>query len=131
MDSRAQPSTERGLFASIRQLLSTTLALAQVRLALLGTEVEQEALRLGLALLWLGLGLVCLGLGLMLVCAFIVIWLWESHRLLALGGLATLFLGGGVGLLLLGRRSLRHPTGLFSASLGELARDRAGLDLPD
>lgn len=130
MESR-EPHPERGLFAALRQLLSTALALAQVRLALLGTEVEQEKLRLGLALLWLGLGLVCLGLGLVLVCAFIVVWLWESHRLLALGGLALLFLSGGFGLLLAGRQRLLNPSGLFSASLGELARDRAGLDLPD
>lgn len=131
MDSHGDPPTERGLFASIRQLLSTSLALAQVRLALLGTEVEQEVLRLWVALLWLGLGLVSVGLGLVLVCALIVIWLWESHRLLALGGLALLFLSGGFGLLLVGRQRLHNPSGLFSASLGEIARDRAGLDRPD
>ena len=131
VDKPSEPSTERGLFASIRQLLSTTLALAQVRLALLGTEVEQEALRLGLALFWLGLGLLCLGLGMVLVCAFIVIWLWESYRLLALGLLALLFLSSGLGLLLAARQRLQNPSGLFSASLGELARDRAGLDRPD
>lgn len=131
MDNQGDTSTERGLFASIRQLLSTSLALAQVRLALLGTEVEQEVLRLWVALLWLGLGLVCLGLGLVLVCALIVIWLWESHRLLTLAVLAFLFLSSGLGLLLAGRRSLHKSSGLFSASLGELARDRAGLAQSD
>jgi uncharacterized membrane protein YqjE len=131
VDSHGDTSTERGLFASIRQLLSTALALAQVRLALLGTEVEQEKLRLGHVLLWLSLGLLCLGLGCMLVCVFIVVWLWESYRLLSLGALALLFLSGGLGLLLAAQRRLHNPSGLFSASLGELARDRAGLDRPD
>ncbi len=131
MDSHSDTPTERGLFASIRQLLSTALALAQVRLALLGTEVEQEKLRLGQALLWLGLGLMCLSLGCVLVCAFLVVWLWESYRLLSLGLLALLFLGGGLGLLLAARQGLQNPSGLFSASLAELARDRAGLDRPD
>ena len=131
MDSGGEPSAERGLFAALRQLLSTTLALAQVRLALLGSEIEQEKLRLVDALLWLGLALIFLGVGLVLLCGLVIIWLWESHRLLSLGVLAALFLVSGVGLCFASRQRLQSPGGLFSASLSELARDRAGLDRSD
>ncbi len=100
-------------------------------MALLGTEIEQEKLRLVDALLWLGVALICLGVGLVLLCGLVIIWLWESHRLLGLGILAALCLGGGVGLCFAARQRLQSPGGLFSASLSELARDRAGLDRHD
>lgn len=130
MDKGESPSAS-GLFASLRGWLATTLELAQVRLALLGTELEREKLRLFDALLWLGLGLLFMGIGLVLVSAFIVVLFWESHRLVALGVLAVLHLGGGLGLFFAGRKRLQVPGSLFRASLVELARDRAGLDDPD
>jgi uncharacterized membrane protein YqjE len=126
-----EPQTARGVFAPLRQLLSTALALAQVRLALLGTEIEQEKLRLVGALLWLGLALILLGAGLVLVCAFIVMWLWESYRLLTLGALALTLLASGLALCFVARQRLQSPSGLFASSVSELARDRAGLGRPD
>lgn len=121
------PETERGLFASLRQLLATAAETAQVRLALLSTEIEQEKLRLFDGLLWAGLALLLLGFGALLLCAFIVLLFWDGYRLAALGVLAALFLGAGVWLMRIARDRLQSPGGLFNASVQEFGRDRAGL----
>ncbi|MEQ1658217.1 MAG: phage holin family protein [Hylemonella sp.] len=121
------PSQGPGLFASLRQLLGTAVATVQVRLALLSNEIEQEKLRLFDGLLWAGLALMLLALGILLLAAFIVVLFWDSYRLQALVGLALLLLGAGAWLLSLARERLRSPGGLFSTSVSELGRDRAGL----
>lgn len=116
-----------GLFNSIRRLLGTTLDLLQVRLELLGTEVESAKRKLVGGLLWAGLGLLTLVIGLLLVCAFIMILFWEDYRLVSTGLLALFFLMVGSLCLYQSRRRLRSPGGIFAASLEELARDRAAL----
>ncbi|MFN4352195.1 MAG: phage holin family protein [Hylemonella sp.] len=124
----SEPAKEPGLFASLRQLLGTAVEALQVRLALLSNEIEQEKLRLFDGLLWAGLALLLLGLGALLLCAFIVVLFWDSHRLLALGTLTLLFLGAGIAVLSMARTRLQSPGGLFNSSVAELGRDRAGLD---
>ncbi len=124
----ADPETGGGLFASLRQLLATGIETLRVRLELLSTEIEQEKLRLFDAVLWAGLALLLLGMGLLFLCGLIVVLLWDQHRLLALGGLAAIFLASGVWVMQIARQRLRAPGGLFNTSVAELARDRAGLD---
>ncbi|QKO20922.1 phage holin family protein [Rhodoferax sp. BAB1] len=124
----SEPAKSPGLLASLRQLMATVLETAQLRLALLSNEIEQEKLRLFDGLLWAGLALLLLGLGALLLCAFIVVLFWDSHRLLALGTLALLFLGAGSLLLARARTRLQSQGGLFQSSATELGRDRAGLD---
>lgn len=124
----SEPAKGPGLFASLRQLLGTAVETLQLRLALLSNEIEQEKLRLFDGLLWAGLALLLLGLGALLLCAFIVVLFWDSHRLLALGTLALLCLGAGTLLLSMARTRLQSPGGLFNSSVAELRRDRAGLD---
>lgn len=118
---------DRGLFASVRQLLATGVETLRVRLELLSTEVEQEKLRLFDAVLWAGLALLLLGMGLLFLCGLVVVLLWEQHRLLALGGLAVLFLGIGFWVLQQARARLHAPGGLFATSVAELERDRTEL----
>lgn len=118
---------QTGLFASVRQLLATALELAQVRLALLGTEVELQTQRLFGALLWGAVGLLALGLGLVLLCGFVILLFWDGYRLAAVGVLTLLFLGVATLLLRESRQRLRRVSGMFAASLTELDRDRARL----
>jgi len=120
-----------GLFGSLRRLLDTVLGIAQTRLELIGTELEQEKLRL-LGALWQG-ALALLLLGLALVCAlgFVVLLFWDGYRLPAIGVLTLALAGGGAWLMRRARAALRSPEGgLFALSLGELRRDRAGLAGP-
>ena len=126
----SEPEAGHGLFASLRQLLATAADIASVRLALLSNEVEQEKLRLFDAMLWAGLALLALTVGVLLLSAFVVMLLWEEHRLIALGSLTVLYLGGGVWLMVAARRRLCSAGGLFSTSVAELERDRAGLERP-
>lgn len=123
----SEPPQGTGLLASLRQLLGTVVATVEVRLALLSNEMEQEKLRLVDGLLWAGLALLLMALGALLLAAFIVVLFWDSYRLQALGGLALLLLFAGAWLLQRAREGLHQPGGLFSASVKELGRDRAGL----
>ena len=126
----SEPESGPGLFASLRQLLATAVDIASVRLALLSNEIEQEKLRLFDALLWAGLALLALTVGVLLLSAFVLVLFWEEHLLIALGSLAVLYLGGGVGLICAARHRLRRAGGLVSTSVAELETDRAGLDRP-
>ena len=123
----SDPVGESGLFASLRRLLATALEVAQVRLDILGTEVELEKRRLFDGLLWGVVALMVLGVGLVLLCGFVILLFWEGYRLAAVGVMALLFLVGGVLLMREVRQRLRNPTGIFNASVAELGRDRAGL----
>ena len=123
----SEPVKETGLFASVRRLLATALEMAQVRLDLLNTEVELEKRRLFDGLLWGAAGLLVVGLGLVLLCGFVILLFWEGYRLAAVGVMTLLFLGGGALLLRESRQRLRSAGGMFTASVNELERDRAGL----
>jgi uncharacterized membrane protein YqjE len=122
------PATRAGLFDSLRQLLGTALALAQVRLELLVADLELEKLRLIEVALRALLGLMLLGLGLVLLAAFVVMLVSAPYRLLALGLLTLLCLAGGAWLLHAARRRLNAAEGLLSATRGELDQDLAMVD---
>lgn len=121
------PVKESGLFASLRRLLSTALEMAQVRLDLLGTEVELEKRRLFDGLLWGAIALMILGVGFVLLCGFVILLFWDGYRLAAVGVMALLCLVGGIVSMREARQRLSNPTGMFDASIAELERDRAGL----
>lgn len=121
------PVHESGLFASLHRLLATALEMAQVRLDLLGVEVELEKRRLFDGLLWGAIALLILGVGFVLLCGFVILLFWDGYRLAAVGTMALMFLVGGFVLMREARQRLRNPTGLFNASVAELERDRAGL----
>jgi uncharacterized membrane protein YqjE len=116
-----------GLFGSLRRLLHSSAELAEVRLELLATELQQEKLRVLDALAWLAVAVLALAIGLGLLSVFIVLLFAPPYRLAALGvvGLAHLGLAG---LALRLARSRRHAGEQpFEASLAELRRDRAAL----
>jgi len=116
-----------GLLASARTLLGTLLGIAQTRLELLATELEEERLRLA-KMLWYGfLTLFFLGIGLLLLTLLVVVAFWECHRLAALAIAAAIYLGIAFFCFVRLRRQTRHKPRLFAASLAELGKDRAAL----
>ena len=116
-----------GLFASLKGLFGTSLALVQNRLQLLGVELAEERLRLLSLLTYGAIALICLSAGLVFLAVLLTVLLWDSHRLLALGVFSALFLGAGIATLLMTLSYARAGSALFKASLAELARDRAAL----
>ena len=121
----AEGAPRPGLLASLRGLLSTGLAIAQTRLALLATEVEEERTRLLALLAYGALALICLAAGAIFLAVFLTVLFWDSNRLLVLGIVSSLFIGSGLIALAVTRRLARQPSQLFAASLAELAKDRA------
>ncbi|HNU11294.1 MAG TPA: phage holin family protein [Rubrivivax sp.] len=120
-----EPAAGRGLLRSVRRLADTALDTAQVRLALLGTELEQEKQRIFDALLRAAIGLLVLGLALLLAIGFLLLMLQEAYRLPALGVLTLLFGVLAYRLLKGATRSLSSSDeGPFALSLAELRRDR-------
>lgn len=113
-----------GLFESLKTLSASLVGIAHTRLELLSTDVAEEREHL-ISLLVMGLvGLFCLGVGLVLLAILIAAVFWESHRLMALGGLTGLFLAAGAGVGWLAMHKARTRPRLFAASLAELSKDR-------
>jgi len=130
MVSEAQnPGTSRrgGLFDSLKVLTATLIAIAHTRLELFSTELEEERVRLSSMLVWTLVALFCAGLGVVLATLFVVLVLWDTHRLLALGIPAILFLLGAALAWLVVRGKARAKPRLFAASLTELSKDRKEL----
>lgn len=124
----ADPAAGGGLLRSLRRLAERALEMVELRLALLGTELEQEKLRLFGALLRALVGLLLLTLALVLALAFLLLLLQEAYRLPALGLLALGLGAAAAWLLKRARAALQSgPQGLFGLSVEELRADRAAV----
>lgn len=107
-----------------KRTLAVLSAILHTRLELFVTELEEQRERLKQALILTLLAFFGLSLGFILLTIFLVVLFWERGWLVALGGLAALYLGVGIAAALMLRRKILARTGLFSASLEELAKDR-------
>lgn len=126
-DPRGSEASRAGLFASLKGLLGTTVALLQNRLQLLGVELAEERLRLLSLVTYGAIALICLAAGLVFLAIFLTVLFWDSHRLLALGIFSALFLAAGGVTLAMAMRYARAGSNLFAASLAELRKDRDAL----
>lgn len=118
---------EGGIADRLGRLADGALGTAQTRLALLAVEVEEEGFRLGGALFHIVVAALFTGFGLFALAAFFTVWMWDSHRLLALGLDAALFLGLAGWTANQARLRLAGGTRLFRDSIAELESDRAAL----
>jgi uncharacterized membrane protein YqjE len=116
-----------GFFASLRRVLAGSAELAEVRIKLFATELQEEKLRLLESLAWLAVSLLALGVALVLLSVFVVMLFGEQHRLAALGVIIVLYLVGAGAAWRIARARRRAGGPPFEASLAELRRDRAAL----
>lgn len=116
-----------GLFGSLRQMLANLLALAQVRVELLTTELSAEVQRAVGVLVWAFVALFFGGLSVLMLAMTVVIAVWDEHRLLAAGLFAAAFLLVTVVAGLVVRARVRSRPRLLAATLEELRRDRDAL----
>jgi uncharacterized membrane protein YqjE len=126
--TQSPPPEAGGLFASVKGVAASLVAIVQTRLELLAADVAEERERLTTLLVLVLLALFCFGVGIVLLSLLIVVVLWESNRLLALGALIGLFLllGGVFAALAVNR--LRTSPRMFEASISELQKDREQLE---
>lgn len=111
----------------LRRLGTSFLALGRIRLELLAIEVQEEKDRIASLLLWAVLTALVAGFGAVFVALFVTVALWDTHRLLALGIAAAVF----IGLAVLGAVRVTRLAGsgstLFQTSIAELRADSAAL----
>jgi uncharacterized membrane protein YqjE len=118
----------KGLLNSLSVLATTLVSIAHTRLELLSIDLEDDRDHL-LSLVLISLSaLFCLGIGVILTNILIVVFFWETHPLMALGGLAGLFLIIGFVSLRFAIHKAQTKPRFFAASLLELFKDKQQLD---
>jgi len=119
--------SQENLLSSIKSLISAGTSIAQTRLELISVDVQIARTQLISLLVMIVSALFFLFFGLVMLALFIVIYSWESDRMLALGLLTGAFLSVGLILAALIMQSMRTMPKLFEASIAELAKDREAL----
>lgn len=112
---------------SLKRLGGAAVGLLQSHLELLGIEFQEEKSRTFQLFIFSGLSLIFGLLALIGISAAILIHFWDSHRLLAAGGLTLAY---GLGLAFSVVRTLklvRQGETPFHATVEELARNREQL----
>ena len=126
-DGGRGPRRAAGLFASVRDVLATALAIAHTRLELLTTEIEEELHRVAEILLWTFVVIFFGGITVLMLAFVVVVAYWEEHRLLVASLTAGLFLLVTVVALLVVRAKVRSRPKLLASTIDEIRRDREAL----
>jgi len=127
MAQREGAAAHGGLLQSIKHLGRSLLGAAQTRLEIFATEIEEERVRLE-QLLLVALGAAfCLGMAMVLSVTFVMIYFWDTHRLLTAGLLAMAFMGMAAALGLILRARVKTRPKPFAITRSELAKDSAML----
>jgi uncharacterized membrane protein YqjE len=116
-----------GLVDSLSRLGRSALGMLRTRLEILGTEIEEERIRFARLALAVAAIAFCLQMAVLLFVAFLVVFLWDTHRLATLGAFAAFFFAAGVVGALVLKRSLARRPKMFASSLGEFLKDEERL----
>jgi uncharacterized membrane protein YqjE len=116
-----------GLFRSLSKLLATLFAVAQTRLELLTTEVQEEIQRATTLLIWGAVALLSAGIGIFFIGITIILAFWDTHRLPAALAVTGVVVGICVVSLVILSRKVRGRVRLLHATRTELAKDREQL----
>jgi uncharacterized membrane protein YqjE len=121
------PGPASNLLHSSVRLLGNFLSIAQTRVDLLTTELQEEVQRAVRSLLAAFAALLAAIFGLLLLGLSVVIYFWDTHRLGAALGVAAVFLGGAAIAARIARNEIRERPRLLDATRSELERDVAEL----
>lgn len=119
--------SQENLFSALKNLVSTGASIAQTRLELISTDVQIARTQFLNLLVMVICALFFLFFGLVMLALLIVIYSWETDRVLALSLLTSGFLVAGIILALVVLRSIKTMPKLFEATIAELAKDRQEL----
>ncbi len=120
----AEPGPVSGLFKSLANLVATVIAIAQTRVELLTTELQEEIHRAAEIMVWTLVALLAAAMGLFVTALVIVFVFWDTHRLLASVLVASSFFALAVAALVVLRLKVRNRPRLLEGTLAELAKDR-------
>jgi uncharacterized membrane protein YqjE len=123
----AAPPAGARLLASVQAMSATLVAIFQTRLALLATELEEEKQRLLAVLGWGAVAIMMGTVACVFLAGFITVLCWDTHPLLALGGLTLAFAGACLWAVRRVNRVVQAPGGMLAASLAELQADHDAL----
>jgi uncharacterized membrane protein YqjE len=127
-EPKARSGPLGGLLHSLTQVLTTLVAMAQTRLELLTTELQEEIQRAAAVLLWAFVALFAAGIGLLMLALAAIFAYWDTHRVLVSLLLTLAFFGIAAFAALCLRKQLRGRSRLLDGTLSELARDKQRLD---
>lgn len=119
--------SQENLLSALKNLVSTGASIAQTRLELISTDVQIARTKFLGLLVMVIFTLFFLFFGLIMLALLIVIYSWETDRILALSLLTAGFLAVGCILALVVLRSLKTMPKLFEATIAELVKDRQEL----
>lgn len=115
--------------SSLKKLVATLVAIVHTRLQLLGVEVQAERLRLAQMLMLGAAAMFFLACSVLLLTLLVIVMLWDTNRMLAIGGFAALYLALGAAFAIAARARAAAGSRLFETSLSELQKDRDRLSL--
>jgi len=115
--------SQENLLSSIKHLAVTGASIAQTRLELLSVDAQIARTKFIQLLVLIVCALFFLFFGLVMLSLLIVIYSWETDRMLVLGLLTGGFIAIGLILTILIMRTLRTMPKLFEASIAEFAKD--------
>lgn len=116
-----------GLFKSIANLIATVVAIAQTRLELLTTDLQEEMHRVAEILVWTLIALLAALIGLFLAALAVIFVFWDTHRLLAAVLVTSAFFVIAIAASIVLRAKIRTKPRMLDATLAELAKDREQL----
>ena len=119
--------SQENLLSSIKNLAATGASIAQTRLELLSVDVQIARAKSIRLMVMIVCALFFLFVGLVMLSLLIVIYCWDSNRMLALSLLTASYLTIGLILVLLVRQSIATMPKLFEASIAEFSKDREEL----
>lgn len=119
--------SQENLLSALKNIVSTGVSIAQTRLEIISTDVQIARAQFLRLLVFVMFALFFLFFGLVMLALLIVIYSWETDRILALSLLTSSFLVIGIILAFVVLRTLKAMPRLFEATLTELAKDRQEL----
>ena len=115
----------------MRRLARTLISFVETRGRLAANELEEQALRLAEAALWALAALLFAGIALVMLSIVAVLLFWNSHPVLAAALVCALWLGAAAACAQVALARMRERPKFLSATLDELAKDRARFEKPD
>jgi uncharacterized membrane protein YqjE len=125
--SAAEMGPVSGLFQSIAKLVANVITIAQTRVELLTTELQEEIHRAAEIMVWTLVALLAAAMGLFLTALVIIFVFWDTHRVLASVLVASAFFVIALVALVMLRGKVRNRPRLLEGTLAELAKDREHL----